>query len=119
MNGFRFYADLPGTLVQPEPHDKRFADPAWVYPKRITVRQLKDATAQGKHCNVIALLLGREHRCADYSQECLSATFGHADSDTSFGSVGREYLQTCRRIPESLARQLHPRLFARLDQEDC
>lgn len=116
MKNFRFYADLPGTLAI-EDHSRRgFDKPA--FPKRTTIRQLREAAERGERCNVVALMLGREHQCADYSQECLSATFIHADSDTSLGSVSHEYLRGCRRIPESLARKLHPRLFARLDAAD-
>ena len=58
-------------------------------------KQLREAGERGEHCNVVALLLGEEHRCVDYTQECLSATFWHADSDTS-------------------ARQHRPRIFAAL-----
>lgn len=67
--------------------------------------------------NCVALFLGKEHQCHDYSQEALSATFIHPNSDVSAGSVSREYLRGCRRIDEMLARKLHPRLFARLDSE--
>lgn len=115
MNGIRFYADLPGTLQQPEQHDNRFADDKPLLPLRTTIKQLRAHADAGGKLNVIALLLGDKHCCVDYSQEALSATFGHADSDTSLGSVSHEYLRDCRRIPESLARDLHPRLFARLD----
>lgn len=110
MKGFRFYADLPGTL---DDNDKP------VFRKRTTtVKQLREAAERGEQCNVIALLLGREHQRPNFTQEAISATFAHADSDTSLGSVSREYLRDCRRIPEALARKLHPRLFARLDSED-
>jgi hypothetical protein len=117
MKGFHFFADLPGTLAQPEDYSGRYGDTP-VFPKRTTRKQLREAAERGELCNVVALMLGDEHLCrSDYSQECLSATFGHADSDTSLGSVSRDYLKGCRRIPEALARKLHPRLFARLDAE--
>lgn len=118
MNGIRFYADLPGTWKQPERHDNRFTDDKPLLPLRTTVKQLKAYADNGGKLNVVALLLGNEHRCPDYSQEALTATFGHADSDTSLGSVSHEYLRDCRRIPEDLARRLHPRLFARLDADN-
>lgn len=115
MKGFRFYADLPGTVKQPEQPDNRFADDVPVLPKRTTIKQLRAHADKGEHLNVIALLLGPEHLCHDYTQEALTATFGHANSDTSLGTVDSGYLRNCRRIPEPLARKLHPRLFARLD----
>lgn len=114
MNGYRFYADLPNTDRESgngdAPNQPRLAK----RPSKITVRDLRDYADNGGRLNVVALLLGDEHRCHDYTQEALVATFGHPDSDTSLGAVSREYLRGCRRIPESLARQLHPRLFARL-----
>jgi|SRR5215472_9878616 len=119
MNGYRFYADLPGTLQQPEPYDNRFADPRPVLPLRTSIKKLKAFADGGGELNVVALLLGDEHRCSNGEQEALVATFGHANSDTSLGAVAHEYLRKCRRIPEKLARKLHPRLFARLDEADA
>ena len=118
MKGFHFFADLPGTLKQPEQRDNRFADDVPVFAKRTTRKQLREAADRGERCNVAALLLGHEHQNHDYTQEALCATFGHADSDTSLGSVSRDYLRGCRRIDEALARKLHPRLFARLDSSE-
>ena len=115
MKGFRFYADLPGTSAIEDHSGRGFDKPA--FPKRTTIKQLREAAERGERCNVIALMLGRVYQHHDYTQSALSATFAHADSDTSLGSVSLEYLRDCRRVPESLARQLHPRLFARLDSE--
>lgn len=119
MQGYRFYADLPGTEAEPVAANGFYPDNVKVkFPKRTTVKQLAAAADRGEHCNVIALLLGREHLCPDYSQEALVATFWHADSDTSLGSVCHDYLRDCRRIPERVARKLHPILFARLDSAE-
>jgi hypothetical protein len=115
MRGLRFYADLPGTLRQPEQQCSRFADDKPLLPLRTTIKGLKEYASLTGKLNVVALLLGEEHQCHDYTQEALVATFGHPNSDTSFGSVSHDYLHNCRRIPEPLARALHPRLFARLD----
>lgn len=103
MNGFRFYADLTGT------------NPA--LPLRTPVRQLRLLGEAGQHVNCVALLIGDEHRNHDGTQEALAGTFSHPNSDVSLGSVRHDYLRRCRRIPESIARKLHPRLFARLDAE--
>ncbi len=111
MNGFRFYADLPGTEYDPE--DSGF--PRGRLPKRMTVERLAVLAEAGIKVNCIALLIGDAHRCHNYAQEALVATFGHPDSDTSLGSVDREYLRKCKRVPEKIARRLHPCLFTRLD----
>jgi hypothetical protein len=120
MNGLRFYADLPNLDREnapmsggPYPNQPCLAKP----PSRITVQDLREFGNKGSRLNVVALLLGDEHRCHDYSQEALAATFGYPDSDTSLGSVCREYLRRCRRIPEAVARKLHPQLFQRLDAQ--
>ena len=70
----------------------------------------------GNHSgNVIAVLLGKEHLCPDYTQECLSAVFEHPNSDTNLGSVSYEYLnERCKRIPERMAKEIHPMLYNRL-----
>lgn len=101
MNGYRFYADLPE-----------------MFPLRTTRKQLEHAAAAGKQCNVIALFTDNEHRRYDGMFEGLVATFAHLNSDTSVGGIDRGYLRKCRHIGESLARKLHPRLFARLDAEN-
>lgn len=48
--------------------------------------------------------------------EALSAVLIYPNSDVNYGGVAAEYLaERCKRIPETLARQIHPRLFSRLD----
>lgn len=111
MNGFRFYADIPGTEYDP----KESSFPRGRLPSDITVERLGILGDVGTHVNVIALLLGPEHCGHDGTQEALVSTFGYPNSDTSLSSVDRKYLRRCRRIPERVARNLHPRLFARLD----
>lgn len=112
MNGYRFYADLPGTHYSGVTGALKVSGDKWR--PRTTVAQLTEYAAAGGLCNVIALLLGDEHKTLD-GCEALVSTFEYQDSDTSLSSVSREYLRKCRRIPESLARELHPRLFARID----
>jgi hypothetical protein len=116
MKGIRFYADLPGTELEPVAANGFYANNIKrAFGARTTIRDLKTAAQTDKRCNVIALLLGKEHQCHDFTQEALAAVSSHADSDTCLTSVAHEYLRQCRRVPETLARQLHPRLFARLD----
>lgn len=118
MKGMRFYADLPGTLQRGSDAGLTEGRERRLLPPRSTVRDLREYAALTGALNVVALLLGKEHQNHDYTQEALVATFGFPDSDTSLGSVDHGYLRKCRRIPERLARALHPRLFSRLDKAD-
>lgn len=117
MKGIRFYADLPGTLIQPEQPCNRFTDDKPLLPLRTTIKQLRQFAENGGKLNCIALLLGEEHRCPDYTQEAISSVFGHANSGVCMSSVSRDYLRQCRRIPEALALKLHPQLAAYVKEE--
>lgn len=97
MKGIRFYVELAGL------------------PKRMTRKQLRERGDRGQITNVVAVFLGDEHLCPDFTQEALVATFEAAGSDVSLGSVSRQYLRGCRHIDEVTARKLHPQLFRRLD----
>ena len=69
--------------------------------------------------NVIAVLTGPEHRCPDYTQECIASVFDYPNSPVASDSVSRRYLaKSCKRVPESRARSIHPLLFEWLDSED-
>lgn len=116
MNGIRFYADLAGTISREDWSGRGFEKSD--FSKKTTRAQLVAAANIGKKCNVIAVFTGKEHRYGNGDQEALGATFAHPDSDVSVGAVAFEYLRGCRRISESLARRLHPRLFERLDRVD-
>lgn len=94
MKGIRFFLEYPNKTEK----------------NKATVKNL------GNHSgNCIAVLLGREHLCPDYSQECLSAVFFHPNSDTNLGSVSYEYLrEKCKRVPERICKEIHPILYNRL-----
>lgn len=53
-----------------------------------------------------------------YMQEGLSSVSALPNSGVAGTSASRDYLRQCKRIPERLARQIHPRLFERLDVKD-
>lgn len=97
MNGIRFYLEYPNKTEK----------------NKATVKNL------GKHSgNCIAVLLGKEHMNPDYSQECLSGVNDFPNSGTSLGSVSMEYLrEKCKRIPERIAKEIHPNLYNRLIEE--
>ena len=92
MKGYRFY------LEYETPADKRTGT----------------VLAPGKHTgNVVATDLDTRHRGGF---EGLSSVYAHADSPVNWGALPFDFLATrCRRIPETLARLIHPQLFARLD----
>jgi hypothetical protein len=96
MKNYRFY------LEYETPSDKRTG----------TVKR------PGKHSgNVCAAELSTLYfNGTGASYEGFSSVFNHADSAVNWGGLPTAYLASnCRRIPESLARQIHPQLFARLD----
>lgn len=69
--------------------------------------------------NVIAVSTEREHRCPDGSMEAIGAVFYYANSPVATTAASNDYLRKqCKRIPETKARTIHPRLFERLDRED-
>lgn len=47
--------------------------------------------------------------------EGMAATFDHADSPVSGTAISPEVLKRCQRISEARAREIHPKLFERLD----
>lgn len=50
--------------------------------------------------------------------ECASAVMGVANSPINWGAVSPEYLtETCKKISEKQAREIHPELFNYLGQE--
>ena len=106
MKGIHFYADPHGSEYDGNKP-----------PSRLTRRDYRAFAAAGRHINCVAVLQGSEHRCPDFTQEALVATFGCNNSGVSMGSVSRGYLARCRRIDEATARKLHPQLAARLDVE--
>lgn len=52
-------------------------------------------------------------------RETIGAVYFHPNSAVCGSSASLEYLRTnCRRIPEAMARAIHPVLFERLDHEE-
>jgi|ERR1035437_2491823 hypothetical protein len=71
---------------------------------------------------VIAMFTGEEHviiSSKDIKSECVAAVFDYENSPVCCCSASWDYLrENCRRVPESLARKIHPALFERLDSVD-
>jgi|ERR1035437_6991370 hypothetical protein len=101
MNGFRFYLEYYSTAAK----------------RKGTVK--KPYRHSG---NCIAMFTGAEHVMVsngDIKSECIGAVYFHRNSAVCCCSASWDYLrENCRRIPESLARRIHPALFERLDEED-
>ena len=97
MNGFGFYLEYPSSAAK----------------KKSTVKK-----PEGDSGNVIAVYGDIFFSSNKPCRECLSAVYSHRNSQVCVNAVSMDYLQErCKRIPESLARKIHPALFERLDKE--
>lgn len=47
--------------------------------------------------------------------EGLAGVFDYPNSPVATTGISQSFLDQCKRIPERLAREIHPRLFKRLD----
>lgn len=93
MKGFRFYAE-----------------------SRDTVARLKERAENGEHVDCLALDISDDRW--RYNPGAVSTAILNSPSSVGYNSVSLEYLaKKCKRIPESLARSLHPELFAYLESE--
>jgi hypothetical protein len=103
MKGFRFYLEYPtnkakrqGTVKVPGPH------------MGTVVAIATDLTPFGSG------------KWEDWKLEGYSAVYEHADSAVCWGSASLGYLRdNTRRIPEALARQIHPALFQRMAEDEA
>ena len=96
MKGVRFYLEYETSTKK----------------RKATVRN------PGEHKGtVVATLLGTEHLDAyQWVIECIGSLFDEPNSQVCGSNVGIFYIRDmCKRIPESLAREIHPKLFEYLD----
>lgn len=107
MKGFRFYAEMPNSYASKSETRQHHA---------FTRASIKHP---GRKFNCIAVFLQDDNRPLYQSGdnvEALASVFDYDNSDVCVTGVARDYLaQRCVRIDEATARQLHPRLFARID----
>lgn len=99
MNGYRFFVDLPGTICDPP------------LPSKITVRHLRELGEAEQYVNCIAVVV----RGGAMTMRAVTAINVHPNSKTAPIHIAESYLRDCKRIPENIARKLHPKLFERLD----
>jgi hypothetical protein len=98
MKGYKFYLEYPSNAAK----------------KRGTTK------APGDHSgNAIAIYGDIFYSGGKFLLECISAIYFNENSQVCGSAVSLDYLQErCKRIPESLARKIHPALFERLDSAD-
>ena len=100
MKGYRFY------LVYDDP------------------REARKATRKnpGNHTgNVIAIFTENRpfYSRGDFLRECFAPVFFQTDSPVAGDSASLDYLrENCKNVSEGLARQIHPKMFERLDSSD-
>lgn len=102
MKGYRFFAEMP--------EERRSKSASKAHPfQPWTVETLRGYTVIGRKVNCIAVVIDSQN---GRSIECVSSVYDHADSAVADGQCAFEYLRKrCVRVPEELARLLHPRLF--------
>jgi hypothetical protein len=112
MKGYRFFAEMPQDRGSKSASK---ANPFFPW----TVGGLRKWAAEGLRCDVVALFLeddGRPVHNGSGHLEGLSVAIGGNPLSYAVGGMSRDYLRhRCTRIPESLARQLSPQLFHRLE----
>ena len=78
------------------------------------------AKRQRQHSGTVfaAFVANGVHPMKGGGWEGMSAISDHPNSDVCGTSASWEYLRKrCRRISESMAREIHPKLFTRLDND--
>ena len=94
MQGFRFYLEFP------DPRAKKHSG----------------RHHYGHSGNVVAIQPETLAQRMDGKMDAIGAVHFHPDSQCANTSASLEYVQTrCKRIPERLARTIHPALFSYLD----
>jgi hypothetical protein len=102
MKSVRFYADFKGKREK----------------SKTTVKGLWALAESGINQNVLAVFYDTIPQRLDGCVDCVGAIFYYDNSPVTFTSASIDYIdENCKRIPESLARQLHPMLFYYLEME--
>jgi hypothetical protein len=89
------------------------------YPKTSDRRKATRANLGNHTGNVMAAFTPRQWLSGGFLLEVVSAVYYQPNSAVCLTSAHDQYIQTqCLRISEKLAREIHPALFARLDEPD-
>lgn len=83
------------------------------------IRFYEEFTNTSKHTsegNVVALLFGLGYQGGTLNMDAVVGVYEWPNSAVATSSTNADYLHSkCKRIPESKARQIHPRLFSYLE----
>lgn len=110
MKGYRFFAVMPGERKS-KSASKTYPFQPW------TVATLERYAKDGRYveCLAVAYETG-QHIDGGYKFECAGALQEKNDQAVCSSTCDADYLRSrCTRIPEALARKLHPALFRYLD----
>lgn len=109
MKYYRFFAVMPEQRKSKNA-SKQFPFQPW------TVSTLRTYAEQGQYVECLAIVpetLAQRH---DDCYDCAGALMADNDQAVCGSSCNRDYLRKrCTRVPESLARKLHPALFRYLN----
>jgi hypothetical protein len=112
MKGFRFYAVMPGnrrskSASKAHPHDP------WTVAR---LRARADASERVE-CLAVNAAGGPRRGCPALEYDAAALAIDGVPSSVCGCGVSADYLRArCTRIPEALARRLHPELFAYLER---
>ena len=100
MKDVRFYLEFPNRTTKKRSGKKHTGHSGNVF-------AAFDSCGNGSYCNPL-----------NGETEGLGAVFFEPNSPVACTSADRAYFGQCKRIPEVLARTIHPRLFERLDADN-
>lgn len=84
--------------------------------------EFKDTEKASSIGTVVAALVANGtsvNRCGKTSYDAICSVYAHPNSPVASSTVSLDYLDVfCKPISEAQAREIHPRLFEWLDQED-
>lgn len=105
MDGYRFFAVMPDERKS-KSASKQYPMQPWT---RATLRGYAE---QKKYVECLAVSTESYISDSQIMHECAGALMADNDQAVCGSSTSRDYLRKrCVRIPESLARELHPSLF--------
>lgn len=110
MIGYRFFACMPDGRKSKSASKQHPMQP-W------TVATLRTYAKRGTYVECVAIDIESAALRCDGHIDCASALMADNDQAVCSSSCSREFLRKrCTRIPEAVARKLHPALFRYLEQ---
>ena len=110
MKGYRFYLEYPSKTEKNKATVKKPGN----HTSTVVAVYLEPYGRGWTQVGHIAYSNGEAH----WMYDCACAIFDTPNSSVASSSVQDEYLaENCKRIPERLAREIHPRLFVYLEED--